>query len=254
MKVTLKSLSDNGTVGPDKCVLGSGPSLIGRAANCTINLSCASVSRWHCLVDVVPNAVYVTDLRSRNGTYVNDHRAIRQALRDGDRLKLGDLLFEVSIGDGEEVPSLPGPDAVDLPALAAGEAPVVGSGTKSVAEVKLPQRIPPGGAAGQGTESTAIIPAELGKQLRRYEKALENCTDQLSLLLEKVASLESKLDTVVLAEQADHSPSKAFEGHDAMMYIARAAVSEKVRQQQVSGRRCELPSSSSSGAGVDIRA
>ncbi len=253
MKVTLKTLSDNATDGPEPRVLSSGPSLMGQAANCTIKLSCPSVSRWHCLVDVVPNAVYVTDLRSRNGTYVNDHRAIRQALRDGDRLKLGDLLFKVSIGHGEEVPTASDADAVGLPALEARTPEVVGSGPQSVAELNLPQRIPPT-TAGQESQSTEIVPAEFTKRFTRYEKALENCSDQLGRLLEKVSALEAKLDTVVSVEQADHSPSKAFEGHDAMMYIARAAVSDKVRQQQSSERRLQLPLSSRSGTGVDIQA
>jgi hypothetical protein len=73
--------------------------------------------------------------------------------------------------------------------------------------------------------------------MARYEKALIECTAQLRLLTEKVAALESRLNAITRPAQTpppQHSPKKAFEPHDALMYIARAAVREKVRQQGVS--------------------
>jgi DNA-binding NarL/FixJ family response regulator len=48
------------------------------------------VSRRHCLVDVDPPEVRVTDLGSRNGTYVNGQRIwAQQALHAGDEVRIG---------------------------------------------------------------------------------------------------------------------------------------------------------------------
>ena len=76
-----------------------------------------------------------------------------------------------------------------------------------------------------------------GQSLARYEEPLIECTAKLRLLTGKIASLESRIDVILgpgQAPQPKHLPKKAFESHDALMYIARAAVHEKVRQQSLS--------------------
>jgi hypothetical protein len=57
------------------------------------------VSRQHLKITRVRDMVYVTDLGSSNGTYLNGHRLapnISRLLRDGDALRLGHLRMRVS--------------------------------------------------------------------------------------------------------------------------------------------------------------
>jgi FHA domain/Protein of unknown function (DUF3662) len=72
-------------------------SRIGRSEEGEIVLLDPSVSRTHAVVEVEGGAAVVRDLGSTNGTFVNGRRVERQALRDGDELRLGNtrLRFEV---------------------------------------------------------------------------------------------------------------------------------------------------------------
>jgi pSer/pThr/pTyr-binding forkhead associated (FHA) protein len=56
------------------------------------------VSRHHCSFFVQDGRVWVQDLNSRNGTFVNDEEALRpQRLRDGDEVRLGSLSARVAL-------------------------------------------------------------------------------------------------------------------------------------------------------------
>ncbi len=71
--------------------------LIGRAEQCDIRPLSEEVSRQHCQVTVGPAEVWVEDLGSRNGTYVNNVRiAERTKVSDGDLIKVGSLELRVS--------------------------------------------------------------------------------------------------------------------------------------------------------------
>lgn len=63
---------------------------IGRATRADFVLDAALVSRVHCrLTATERGTLEVEDLRSTNGTYVNDRRIERRALAAGDRLRVG---------------------------------------------------------------------------------------------------------------------------------------------------------------------
>lgn len=69
----------------------AGTTVLGRSPEAGLMLPDTGVSRRHCqLEDDV-----LTDLGSRNGTYVNGHRVTTHQLRDGDRITVGttDLVF-----------------------------------------------------------------------------------------------------------------------------------------------------------------
>jgi len=72
---------------------------IGRSAACDIQVTSGLVSRRHATVTVNERGVFVTDLGSRNGVYVNANRvAGTLALKLGDRLSIGDetlILYEL---------------------------------------------------------------------------------------------------------------------------------------------------------------
>lgn len=48
--------------------------IIGRSAKCDIVISHEGISRQHCQVDVTDGEVYITDLDSRNGVFIEDKK------------------------------------------------------------------------------------------------------------------------------------------------------------------------------------
>lgn len=70
--------------------------VIGRAKECTLRAGSEAISRRHCSITRGPSGWHVRDLKSRNGTYVNDVR-IEDAtpLAAGDELRVGPLRFHV---------------------------------------------------------------------------------------------------------------------------------------------------------------
>jgi len=83
------------------------------------------LSRHHCRIDVDPQGAFVSDLSSRNGTFVNGTKigqrsrgkpftvnpepGPRHGLADGDRLRVGEIEFGVGLvtneaGSAEPIP------------------------------------------------------------------------------------------------------------------------------------------------------
>jgi pSer/pThr/pTyr-binding forkhead associated (FHA) protein len=92
--------------------------LIGRGYDCDVRIPCdeefQTVSRHHCLLGVAANSVWLRDLGSRNGTFLNgkqigkpefwalpDEPLIRSCadheLKNGDEFMLGSVVFRVGL-------------------------------------------------------------------------------------------------------------------------------------------------------------
>jgi len=72
--------------------------LIGRSEECHLRPQSSLVSRRHTMIVVREGYVAVRDLGSSNGTYVNDEKIDdEKELKNGDRLKVGPLEFEVQL-------------------------------------------------------------------------------------------------------------------------------------------------------------
>ena len=77
--------------------------LIGRSESCQLRPKSDSISRKHCILVIRDGRVLIQDLKSRNGTFVNEKRLPSdraKILSGGDTLKVGKLLFEVVIEHG----------------------------------------------------------------------------------------------------------------------------------------------------------
>jgi hypothetical protein len=75
--------------------LKDGPNRFGRStANDFVFLD-ATVSRFHCELEVSANALSVRDLDSANGTFIDDQPVDRADLCNGQVLRLGDVCLEV---------------------------------------------------------------------------------------------------------------------------------------------------------------
>jgi pSer/pThr/pTyr-binding forkhead associated (FHA) protein len=101
MQVSLKVLSGNheGKLIPVK----DEKFFIGRSDSCQLRPKSDSISRRHCAIVQKDGRVLLLDLKSRNGTFVNDKQLLAdkaKVLKSGDRLKIGQLEFEISIEVG----------------------------------------------------------------------------------------------------------------------------------------------------------
>ncbi|MFM2082511.1 MAG: hypothetical protein RL380_1202 [Verrucomicrobiota bacterium] len=75
--------------------LKSGRNRFGRSSENDFQIQHDTISRFHCEVEVQAEAMFVRDLDSSNGTFVDDQPVNRAPLEDGQILRLGDVLLEV---------------------------------------------------------------------------------------------------------------------------------------------------------------
>jgi adenylate cyclase len=113
-------------------VLDVGPSAfgVGRHPLCAFRPACGLVSRHHCMIVQRDGKVFVRDLCSRNGTFVNDQRVADEVeLRHGDQILIGSVLLAVCLRAGtpvDENTQLPAarPSKAESAALRSPTAPV----------------------------------------------------------------------------------------------------------------------------------
>ena len=75
----------------------AGELTIGRAAGCQITLDDSYVSQLHARVFIRDSVLYVEDLGSTNGTYLNTRKVTSAVpLQRGDKLKVGSTVMEVA--------------------------------------------------------------------------------------------------------------------------------------------------------------
>jgi pSer/pThr/pTyr-binding forkhead associated (FHA) protein len=74
--------------------------VIGRSSDAAIRVESIEVSRRHATVKRAGQEFMVEDLESRNGIYLNGVRIHSAALREGDTLQLGNVVFLYHEGSG----------------------------------------------------------------------------------------------------------------------------------------------------------
>jgi pSer/pThr/pTyr-binding forkhead associated (FHA) protein len=77
---------------------------VGRAPRADFRVEAAVVSRLHCRLRATEDTLEVEDLKSTNGTFVNDRRVERAGLTDGDRLRVGRVELTVEKAGRREKP------------------------------------------------------------------------------------------------------------------------------------------------------
>lgn len=75
--------------------LSNGQHVIGRGPSCAIKINSNSVSKEHASILVTDDKVIITDLNSRNGTYVNGVRIQNQRIDVGDKIGLHDVMLDL---------------------------------------------------------------------------------------------------------------------------------------------------------------
>lgn len=83
--------------------VGAASMILGRSVECDTCVNAPSVSRQHAQIDLVEEGgeryFRVTDLGSSNGTHVNNTRTASARLQNGDKVKMGDVLFKFVLQD-----------------------------------------------------------------------------------------------------------------------------------------------------------
>jgi two-component system alkaline phosphatase synthesis response regulator PhoP len=101
---------------------------IGRDAVNHIQLSDPSVSKQHAVVRLLKGHPVIEDLRSRNGTFINDERVRTGLLHDGDTLKLGNSTLRFVQKTEPSKTDVPGETREVRPEDMAGHVPLHGGG------------------------------------------------------------------------------------------------------------------------------
>ncbi|KZY41770.1 MULTISPECIES: FHA domain-containing protein [unclassified Oleiphilus] len=70
--------------------------VIGRDPSCDITLPLEHLSRKHVALEVKSGQLYMEDLDSSNGTFLNGRQVKQSAVKNGDKIKLDVLTFEVN--------------------------------------------------------------------------------------------------------------------------------------------------------------
>jgi pSer/pThr/pTyr-binding forkhead associated (FHA) protein len=95
--------------------------VVGRELDCAVCLSYSKVSRYHAKFSILHQALYVEDLQSSNGTYVNGKRiALRVPVVVGDEVTFGNIRYRMTSeqAGSSEATQLFNPTRVGFQALA----------------------------------------------------------------------------------------------------------------------------------------
>lgn len=83
--------------------------LVGRDEGCQLRPASPAVSKRHCAILVRSGKIFVRDIGSTNGTFVNDAQITEEVeVKHGDRLKIGPLEFVVLVEVAAGKASVPG--------------------------------------------------------------------------------------------------------------------------------------------------
>jgi predicted component of type VI protein secretion system len=99
--------------------------ILGRAKGCTVRIPSAEVSRRHCRLVFLSGSLYVEDLTSANGTYLDGREVIGvEYVASGSRLNVGPVRFRVEYSRAAPVLEAPrgrapqGAGPIELPRFA----------------------------------------------------------------------------------------------------------------------------------------
>lgn len=114
--------------------LGRVVNLMGRARGCRLRIHDESVSQHHCALLRTPKGLFVVDLLSREGTWVNGSRVRWSRLDEGDRIEIGRFKARIVPGSPSTLPAVRGPQPLSpVVVRSAAPAELVRTGTDEAA-------------------------------------------------------------------------------------------------------------------------
>lgn len=140
---------------------------IGRSSDCDISLSAAHLSRRHAQLQVVDGLLFVKDLGSANGTFLNGKQVAEARVKRGDELRFDTLSFGV-IGPADDLAKTTVRSGSARPATASAESravkPAAKAGVRSSSLDKSSAALTP-------KRETAVKP-EMPAHYGRYSMAI----------------------------------------------------------------------------------
>ncbi|MFV8782450.1 FHA domain-containing protein [Microbulbifer sp. SA54] len=89
-------------------------SIVGRSEECDLTFAMSHLSRRHARLEVREGLLFVVDLGSANGTYLNNQRVTECRVRRGDELRFDSLSFSV-VGPSDDLDKTTVRQAVTMP-------------------------------------------------------------------------------------------------------------------------------------------
>src|SRR6476620_4233179 len=81
-------------------IVNDKPIIVGRSSDLDMGLVEDMVSRKHARIAMQQDQIWLEDLGSTNGTFVNGEKIKRARLKEGDRILIGTSILKVIAGDG----------------------------------------------------------------------------------------------------------------------------------------------------------
>lgn len=152
--------------------------VIGRDPGCHLRPASQTVSKRHCALRLKGERAFVEDLKSTNGTFINDAQLQgEKEIKNGDRLRIGPLDFrvqlEATVADGTlpvdkrtPIPPAPPPKAAAPPRPAAPAAPAPAAKSEPLDEDSIgslllslsdEERVDVGADDGEPTDGSTIM-------------------------------------------------------------------------------------------------
>lgn len=130
--------------------------VIGRSDECQMRPKSESISRRHCAIVQKEGRILLLDLKSRNGTFVNDKQldpSKAKVLKNGDKIRVGKLEFEAVLEVG--ISKTKKPEVKDVKEAAARSADV--SSESKYEEIDVSQWLEEADQIKRETSSSAPI-------------------------------------------------------------------------------------------------
>jgi pSer/pThr/pTyr-binding forkhead associated (FHA) protein len=96
------------------CELHTDRTTVGRVEDNTFQIADPSVSSHHCEVHLRGSDIFIRDLNSTNGTFINNEKITEQVLKPGQLLRLGHVELKLEVESA--APGAPAPGSTPAPA------------------------------------------------------------------------------------------------------------------------------------------
>jgi GAF domain-containing protein len=183
----------NGICGGTVFFLPDVPTVVGRSAECHVQIADPWISSMHALFERRGDQLWVVDLDSRNGTFVAEERVHEAPLRPGVKIRFGKTEAEIRSGH----------DSGESPGLMAGESTIIRYLSDLVGEEDAPA--PP---AGEG-EATVVArrrgPSSVTASGRRQVQVL----NEIGRITMSGSSLDETLRQILRALSASVGAERA---------------------------------------------
>jgi two-component system, NtrC family, sensor kinase len=175
-----------GQAGEVRFPLGDEPVTIGRSEDVAISIPHRSLSRHHARIVSADGLLFISDLESKNGTFVNGARVRRQDVWPGDLIKLGDVtLLLVAAPNGTDSAT-----ALENFSLDKGMRPQV---VQSLTRLPLEKLVLPTSMGDPPTPAIAVSQAQQRMRILLEVAKLLPAANDIDTLLGKVLEMAFQL-------------------------------------------------------------